>query len=95
MNHRLLGVLFVDMGTCYTLRMRLADIHVGDKVRVRRGYSVRPAHVDSIYDGKVGVTFDDVPRAVASSIPDGYRGNLLGATVRPNAVEPATEQPKG
>lgn len=71
--------------------MRLADITPGAEVYVTRGYSRRAAVVTDVRtdEGKVGVRFTDAAaQTPAASIPDGYRGGLYGATVRPNAVTP-------
>lgn len=66
--------------------MRLAEITEGAEVYVTRGYSRRPAVVRGVADGKVSVSFTDVPADLR--LPAGHAGNLYGATVRPNAVEP-------
>lgn len=67
--------------------MRLAEIAVGAHVAVRRGYSVRPAVVESISGGYVHVHFTDVTAADLASIPEGHRSYMLGASVRPNQIE--------
>jgi hypothetical protein len=68
--------------------MKLADIEIGMAVRARRGYSVRPAVVDSIRGGRVGVSFTDVDRTGATDYGPN-RSGLLGAVLAPNAITKA------
>jgi hypothetical protein len=67
--------------------MKLADIKVGDTVKVRRGYSVRPATVTAITAGRVAVKFEDITPAAALQIPSHKRGPLFGATVPPAQIQ--------
>jgi hypothetical protein len=69
--------------------MKLSALTTGQAVRVRRGYSTRPARIDSIRNGKIGVTYTDIDRSTLASIPTGNRGSLLGASVNPAAILPA------
>lgn len=68
---------------------RSSDLAPGTIVRVRRGYSVRPAIVERVYGGRVHVRFTDVSDADLRSIPAANRGGLLGAAVRPGAITSA------
>lgn len=74
--------------------MRMTDISVGMEVRVLRGYSLRPAVVTEVWatQKKVCVRYTDVTPAEVSRIPEGYRSNVLGAVVRPQAIQPSKEQ---
>lgn len=67
--------------------MKIKDITVGQAVTVRRGYSVRPAVVESVSGGRVSVRFTDVPEGLR--LPVGHASYLYGASVVPGAVQPA------
>jgi sRNA-binding protein len=67
--------------------MQSTQITAGQQVKVRIGSALRPAIVREVAAGRVGVTFTDVTDAQVLAVPAGHRGNLLSATVRPNAVQ--------
>lgn len=71
--------------------MKMSEIHPGDQVTVLYGAALRPAIVQSLRadEKKVVVSFTDISALVAATIPPGNRGNLYGATVRPQMIRPA------